>query len=366
MNGAPLHGGDVRGIARAGGLRAADLLDFSANINPLGPPAAVRRLVRRYANGGWLERYPEPGLPELAAVLARARGVDATCIVIHGGSAPLFDTLLRAGRPRCVGLCAPAFAEYARAARANGIAVHSFALDPDAAPPFDADRFAAWLNAAGIDLAIVTNPHNPLGFALDAATVLRVRSAAPATTLVVDEAFADYAEAHSVAVRAATDPGLIVVRSVTKFYAIPDLRVGYAVMTPERARELQPFIPAWPVSGIAAAAAALAVADAGYAVRTRRSNARERARLAAGLTRLGLRVLPAAANFLTCATPDGGALCAALLARERIVLRDCSSFAGLTAGAYVRIAVRSARDDARLLAALARLRRRSPALFSPR
>jgi threonine-phosphate decarboxylase len=124
--GAEVHGGDVRGIARAYGRPVDDFIDFSANINPLGPPIAVQTLVAGYAAAGFLGRYPEPGLPDLSAVLARKRGVDPENILIHGGSAALFDVILRACASRGLALCLPAFAEYARAAQANGLDVRAF------------------------------------------------------------------------------------------------------------------------------------------------------------------------------------------------------------------------------------------------
>jgi threonine-phosphate decarboxylase len=276
-------------------------------------------------------------------------------ILIHGGSAALFDVILRAYAPRRLGLCIPAFAEYARAAAANGIEVRTFALDVDSGVAFESARFCQWVRHAGIEAVVLTNPHNPLGFALPAALLRDIRARLPAITFIVDEAFADYDEAVSVARDATADPQLIVVRSVTKFYAMPDLRVGYAVMTAERAQSMSRFVPAWPVSGIAAAAAAAAVSDDDYGNRTRSSNLRDRAELRAGLTTLDLRVLPSSTNFVTFEWDGVAALHERLLAR-RIIVRDCSSFAGLAPDRYVRVAVRTTNDNARLLRALAAAR----------
>lgn len=355
----PLHGGDVRAVARAAGRDAREFIDFSANINPLGPPPSVRALLRNYAQGDALTQYPEPGSPELTSVLARRRGIAPEHIVVHGGSVPLFDAVLRACAPRRVGLCLPAFAEYARAAAANRIDVRTFALDPRGAPPLDLDGFRAWVRREAIDAVILTNPHNPLGFALPAARVRELIAHLPLTTFIVDEAFADYDERVSVVRDAAANPRVIVIRSVTKFFAMPDLRVGYAVMTAQNARAVAQYIPAWPVCGIAAAAAAVAVVDDDYARRTREHNAAGREQLRAGLSALGADVLDGAANFVTFRTRHAGELRARLITEHRIVVRDCSSFAGLPPNAYVRIAVRGSADNALLLEALA------PAAIAP-
>jgi len=358
-----LHGGDIAGAARASGRRIDEVLDFSANINPLGPPEAVRAVLRAYAEGREIEHYPEPGLPALRAALARARGVGDESIAMHAGSAALFDAIFRSLSPQRLGIPVPAFAEYRRAADACGIPTHTFALDPRSEKPFDPARIAAWIRAERLDAVVLTNPHNPLGFAIARDVLLDLVETAAQTTFVIDEAFADYEEACSLAIDAARHPRIIVVRSLTKFYAMPNLRVGYAIASADRARATARFVPAWPVSGIAAAAAITALGDAPYARRTREANAVARAALGDDLTATGVRVLPARANFITFETDRVAERRAAMLARDGILIRDCSSFEGLPADCYARVAVRSALENARLLAALRRTE--SPALPFP-
>ncbi len=346
------HGGDVAAAARASGRRLDEILDFSANINPLGPPDAVRAALRAYAGAETIVRYPEPGLPELCGALARARGVDAASIAVHAGSAALFDAIVRSLAPQRVGIPVPAFAEYRRAAEAGGVAVHALALDPRATESFDVDRVAGWIRTERIDTAIVTNPHNPLGFAISRERMLALVEAAADTTFVVDEAFADYDEACSIATKAAYHPRIIVVRSLTKFYAMPNLRVGYAVATPERVRAIARFVPAWPVSGIAAAAAIAALGDDAYAERTRTANAAARAALIHDLVETGARVLRAAANFVTVEIDRVAERRASMLARAGVLVRDCSSFEGLPPDRYMRVAVRRPGENTRLIDAL--------------
>jgi threonine-phosphate decarboxylase len=354
VNEPALHGGDVAGAARAAGRRVDELLDFSANINPLGPPDAVRAVLRAYAEAREVEQYPEPGLPVLCDALARARGVSADSIAVHAGSAALFDAIFRSLTPRRIGIPVPAFAEYRRAAEACGIPVSTIHLDPRNDEPFDPDRIAAWLHAEQIDTAVLTNPHNPLGFAIARAALHRLIDAAPQVTFVVDEAFADFDESRSLATEAASRSRLIVVRSLTKFYAMPNLRVGYAVASADRVRAIARFVPAWPVSGIAAAAAIAALGDTAYAQRTRAANATARAALHDDLCAAGLRVLPASANFITFETDRVAERRAIMLARDGILVRDCSSFEGLPTDRYARVAVRRPGENARLVAALRR------------
>lgn len=363
MNERALHGGDIAGAARASGRTMDELLDFSANINPLGPPGAVRAVLRAYADAGDLEHYPEPGLPDLCAALAQARCVGTESIAMHAGSAALFDAIFRSLAPQRIGIPIPAFAEYRRAADACGIPVHALALDPSSGEPFDPARIATWIRAERLDTVVLTNPHNPLGFAVARDSLLGLIEASEQATFVIDEAFADYDESISLATDAARHPRIIVVRSLTKFYAMPNLRVGYAIARAERSRAIARFVPAWPVSGIAAAAAIAALGDAAYATRTRAANAAARAALSGDLAATGIRVLPAAANFLTFETDRVSERRAQLLAHDGILIRDCSSFTGLPADRYARVAVRTPAENARLLAALRRTD--SPATFSP-
>jgi threonine-phosphate decarboxylase len=351
---AVFHGGDIAAAARDSGRRSDELLDFSANINPLGPPHAVRAVLRAYAEARDVERYPEPGLPDLRAALARARGVGPESIAVHAGSAALFDAIFRSLAPQRVGIPIPAFAEYRRAADACAIPVHTFALDPRSGEPFDPARLAEWIGAERLDAVVLTNPHNPLGFAVARDALLGLIAAAAQTTFVIDEAFADFDESLSLATDAARHPRIVVVRSLTKFYAMPNLRVGYAVARADRARAIARFVPAWPVSGIAATAAIAALGDTAYANGTRTANAAARAALCDDLTATGVRVLPAAANFLTFETARVAELRAQLLACDGILIRDCSSFEGLSAGRYARVAVRTPAENARLVAALHR------------
>jgi histidinol-phosphate/aromatic aminotransferase/cobyric acid decarboxylase-like protein len=154
----------------------------------------------------------------------------------------------------------------------------------------------------------------------------------------VDEAFIDYAPAGSVTRDAATIPHLIAVRSLTKFFGVPSLRVGYAIARPDLARRMRAQLPSWPVTALAMVAFTAALADLAYAQRTLTENAFARAALADDLRGLGLHVGPSAANFLLMRLPAGSPCAAELVERlildHGIVVRDCSSYEGFTQHSY--------------------------------
>ncbi len=357
------HGGDVAAIARAFGVPVDDLVDFSASINPAGPPPRVlARLAREAADPRILARYPDPDYAELRTALARHLRVAPASIVIANGSAALFTAIARAFAPATCLLPVPAFGEQPRALTAAGCAIEPFRLHASDGflPDVDAliGALGQTIGARTPSLCLLTNPHNPSGALVSASALTRiVRAAAQASTrLVVDEAFIDYAPVDSLAEQAARLPHLIVVRSLTKFYGMPALRVGYAVSTPDAAECVGAQLPPWAVTTSAAGAAAEALADETYARNTLATVAVERAWLRDGLIATGVDVFPSAANFLLIRLADDHPAAAhvrvRLIREHHLIVRDCRSFDGLEDGRFLRVAVRTREDNHRLLHAL--------------
>jgi threonine-phosphate decarboxylase len=199
----------------------------------------------------------------------------------------------------------------------------------------------------GVALVFLCNPNNPTGDALRRDEVIEVvdRLRERKASLIVDEAFADFAP--EVSVVAEVGEGLYVARSFTKFFAIPGLRLGCLVCPePIRAQELQ---PSWSVNAVAAAAGAAAVRDGGFVAATLAEVARLREELFEALQALpGLSPFRGAANFLLVGGPEG---LPARLARRGVLVRGCEPFPGLGPG-YFRVAVRGSADNERLLAAI--------------
>ncbi|MGP6156746.1 MAG: aminotransferase class I/II-fold pyridoxal phosphate-dependent enzyme [Vulcanimicrobiaceae bacterium] len=171
---------------------------------------------------------------------------------------------------------------------------------------------------------------------------------------IVDEAFIDYVPEESVVDVAARSTTLTCVRSLTKFFSVPALRVGYAVCTPANAAALRACLPSWPVTTLAAQALAAAVGDRDFARRTLRSNAVERIWLSERLQSLGCRVLASAANFVFVGLPPPAtseAVTSRLVREFGVLVRDCSSYEGL-AGEWIRIAVKTRLESERVADAI--------------
>ncbi len=343
------HGAHGAEAARVlGGEPAGGFLDFSANINPLGPPEGALHAAKK-ALAGEVAAYPNGRYPELCAALAGYLGVpEGTVLPTNGGAEALFLAARVAAEERSGGKAVvldPTFSEYAAAARAAGLEPESrvarrredgFRLDASVLDDLD-----------GVGVVFLCNPNNPTGDLRSRGEVLnlleRVRSAG--AILVVDEAFADFAPGESVA--DAVDEHLYVARSFTKFFAVPGLRLGCLVARdPDRVR---PFQPSWSVNVVAAAAGIAAAGDADYAEETLAEVTLRRGELVSALHRFpGLDVYAGAANFLLVRGPED---LPEKLARRGVLVRGCAPFPGL-GRRFSRIAVRGARENERLVRAI--------------
>jgi threonine-phosphate decarboxylase len=324
------------------------LLDFSANVNPSGlPTRAAERLARDACDPRVLSQYPDPQAHELRSLLTLQLDVPEECIVIGAGADSLIHAAVHALAPRRCVIPVPAFSEYARACWAYGCAIHTIPLHAS-----EAFRDG--------DLAVFNNPHNPTGACSSRAEMLdRVANAQSfGAAVLVDEAFIDYTPGDAITREAATQTGVVAIRSLTKFFGCPGLRVGYAVASAETTAVLAAHLPAWPVTTLAMNALAEALRDGDYARETLERNQRDRPRLSEALERLGCQVSPSAANFLFLRLPDrfpSAQVRERLIREYAILVRECDSFEGVEPERYFRVAVRHEGDNARLIEALERV-----------
>jgi threonine-phosphate decarboxylase len=322
------HGGDIFRIAKQRGWDWRDVLDFSANINPLGPspgvPNAIRAAMER------IRHYPSPEPVELGELLSKQWGVLASQILLGNGATELLHFVARIGPEQRVTLVVPTFSEFHRAF-------------PNAAKA-RWDDFEAWPTSGVVAL---TNPNNPTGRLAGAG--LRDWLLSTSHPVMVDESFLDFTDSPSVL--RVNRPGLFVLRSLTKFYAIPGLRVGALVGGEEEIAALRRFREPWQVNVLAEAATVASLQDTDYAIRSRCFIERERPWLIARLAMFpGVTVEPSCVNFLYLRLDyDPARLCAFLLERK-ILLRNCSLWTGLEHPS-VRLAVRTREENTRLLEA---------------
>jgi threonine-phosphate decarboxylase len=353
------HGGDVWQAGEEWGIPASELLDFSANINPHGLPLRARdRLARDASDPRLLGFYPDPSARCLRHALSRGLDIPPESIVVGPGAVSLLAPILRGAVPRRALVPIPAFSEYRRICKQEAIEFVPFPLDRSEVFQPPVDRLCERIEAEAPGAVLLNNPHNPSGAMLDAHDIRRIADTALSAraTVLLDEAFIDYVPHASLVRDAASRPGLIVLRSLTKFYGCPALRVGYAVGNPDIIRRIQVALPTWPVTQLALDALAEAVTDREFAEVSVRENVADREQLAGALSRLGLFVFPSAANYLLLelsgGMPTAAELRTRMIASHRILIRNCDSYEGLVPGRYVRVAVRTREENGRLLQAL--------------
>ena len=351
------HGGNTRALAAEAGCSPGELLDFSVNLNPMGMPDGLFAAYSRAFDE--LPEYPEPYAGELCRLAGARWNLPPGQILFGNGSGELLHLIPRAwGGGRRAVLVSPCYLEYENACRCAGLDIAFFPLGEDLR--LNLNDFSTFLRSG--DLVILGNPSNPTGECLELRDFILTHSG---QDFVIDEAFADFSGVTLL--DRPLPENAAVVRSMTKFYAIAGLRLGYAAAAPSAIEQLRRNLPPWSVGTPARAAAEYIFGmDGRFDEQSRAEVRRLRGELAAGLQGAGLTVFPSEANYLLVRSADP-ALRDRLLKHHRIAIRRCDNYRGLN-GHYFRVAVRSAEDNARLLRALSGApnilrRRRTPALM---
>ena len=346
------HGGDLRTAEDIYGHRNK-WLDFSANMNPFGPPVMVREIMRKH----WREiaHYPDPEVRELRSKLAERYQIPPESILVGNGAAELIDLAVRTLHPAKTAVIRPSFSEYEEA-------VHKIGGEVLPIPLFESDGFRLkhteeLANAASAaDCLLLGHPNNPTGALIESALLDDLL--AESRMLMLDEAFMDFIAdeaSHSFIRRAAESRKLIVFRSMTKFFAIPGIRLGFLVAHPDFILRLKKLQVHWSVNFLAQRIGTAVLEDHAYADRTHKWLMTERAWLVSALRGIGLQVIPSETNFLLFSMPSNSGWVASALqkhaAKQGILLRDASLFPGL-GGTYCRIAVRKRHENKQLVEVL--------------
>lgn len=331
------HGGQVYDAFG----KAGDWLDFSANINPLGLSSKVLQTIKDNLRG--VVNYPDPQVAELKRAISERYDVPEAQLVVLNGAAEFFYLYLNVTRPKRVTIPVPSFSEYERAARSAGCDVEYFFTNA-------ADNFALDVDKLNASCVIIGRPNNPTGNLISVEDVLRL---AEVSSVVVDESFIDFAGVESV--RRFASEKIAVVQSLTKVFAIPGLRLGFAVVEEHLARRLNLAKDVWNVNFLAQKAGVTALADEDFMQRTRAWLEVEKKFFVERLSSLpGVKVFPPSVNFVLFRHEQAEIILKALR-RKGILLRSCANFIGLEDGTYLRSAIRSREENLRLINAMEKI-----------
>jgi threonine-phosphate decarboxylase len=348
------HGGNVHAASVRTGIPQDRILDFSASINPLGVPKKAALLMKCAVDR--LHHYPEPYSEQLCGRLASTLGVNRESIVCGNGSTELIYLIPRALRPGTVLIPAPAFGEYEKACLNSGAGeIARFPLSLGDNFDLRPDRFIEAMThplprdpMVRCSMAFLCNPNNPTGRLVAGRDVVTIAGQAQrlGCFLVVDEAFIDFCSGDSVVNEVEHNPYLIVLRSMTKFFALPGLRIGYAVMHPDVTGKVMGYKEPWTVNSIAQAAGNAVLDDRDYQEASLSAIRLEKAFMEDAFNSMGMFFISSRANYYLVRMERAREMRVAL-EQKGILIRDCSNFDGLDS-TYLRIAVRSRSENALL------------------
>lgn len=346
------HGGDIYRAMEELSLKNEELLDFSANINPLGPPKGVFEEIQSQLK--MLIHYPEPYARALRERLAEKLSIEKDEVLMANGAVELILPLFRKLKKKYKRalLIQPTFNEYEKALKVLGMEIERLFLKEERG-------FALCLSALMDvwrrgDLIILCNPNNPTGNLIGRGTLEEILGSLEEreSFLFVDEAFMDFVSpSQSLIAPQKRLEQLFVLRSLTKFYSLPGLRMGYGVGSRELVREVGEEISLWSMNHLAQRAALVAIEDEDFAFNTLQWIEEERKYLIKGLKGLPLTIFPSSANFLLLKLKGASMRAPCLrekLLKEGILIRDCAQFSGL-GSRFFRVAIKGREENRALV-----------------
>ena len=366
-----IHGTPDYAELDALGLDPSEVIYFSSNINPYGPPASVVEAVHDEISRSFLARYPDSRSQRLREKIGAYHGLPPDAVLVGNGTADLIWLLAHAyGYQRQAAILSPTFSEYA-----DGVIMaggHPNHLLLPGWQRISRRRFAPGgtmlahtrqaLESAAPWLVFICNPNNPTGEYLSPGELRYLWEGAPDALWVVDEAYAEFTEDPWSAAqwvmsatngRRARGPGWVVLRSMTKDFALGGLRLGYLLAPPSIIERLQAVQPPWSVNGVAQLAGLVALDEMSWREETTARLRKDVRALQEGLRACGYAPLPTTVSYFLVPVGDAKSMRDRLIA-ARMFVRDCTSF-GLPD--HIRIAARPLHENASLLEAMARFAR---------
>ena len=364
-----IHGGNIFQFAHEQRIEPYEVIDFSANINPLGP--SQRGLSALEAQLRYISHYPDATNDDVLNTIADTYGMNKNQIVVGNGAAELLYAICRLPGYTGAFVPAPGFSEYKEALEASQIPVRDIFYRPreddNEKPYFEVpylalETFAAELKGQdGRIIVFLGNPNNPDGTLLDKNHIRTLASMLKDANslLVIDESFIDFVgndtlQDNKYSMRSLVNEfdNIIVVHSFTKFYAVPGLRIGAVFSNPQIIDQLNTFIPTWSVNTLAQAYTQSALNDVEYVKRTKQVLHEEQHYMYNALDAIAdITVYPPSANFILFHIEQEGVTADSIneaLKKHNMIVRNCDSYMGLNSQ-WVRVAIKDHDNNVRLV-----------------
>ncbi len=351
----PEHGGDLRGLEVHLPAEQKPILDFSVCLNPLGPPESLASVIR--GNISKTQAYPSPNAAPLKERLAAHHHLASEHFAVTHGSTQLIYTLPDLWpQSKSVCIIAPCFAEYEKAFESRGITTHFFLSDPETGFELQWEslhRFLASIkNLGGIVLGHPTTPAGTL-CGIDFLDKLLAFSNDNKQMVIIDETFVDFTDRGKFLQKLLPEcPGLILVRSFSKLFSIPGIRLGYGIMSPTLAKKMQQVIPPWSVGSLEIETGKHFLEESDYIKNTHLFLNGEKNFLLRELKSIdSLKTFQSEACFLLFQLNENGIspeLLFTQLLKNGFLVRNCGNFRGLN-DHFFRIGIRSRQENSALM-----------------
>lgn len=344
------HGGNIYKKAKELGLSESRLIDFSANISPLGLPEHIREAMVRSIDG--TINYPDPDCTDLKEAIAEADGTNSSYISCGNGGADLLYRLAFGLKPQKVLLPVPAFVEYEEACTAAGAMMVYYPMGKD----FMIGEDFPDAITEDTDMVIICNPNNPTGLLTSREMILNIldKSRENHCKVMVDECFLEICRneaQYTVKPYIEQYDNLIILKSFTKLYAMPGVRLGYIICSdPEVIRKADHAGQAWSVSHIAQQAGIAALKYPHYKEAVIKEVYKELSFMKDAFSRLPVELYDGQANYLFFRTPGITDL-DTRLEKYGIMIRNCSNYVNL-GDDYWRVGIKSHQDNEKLIEAI--------------
>lgn len=348
------HGGTLDKLARELNVEKDSIIDFSANINPLGLSKGARAAIENGIDS--IKDYPDDESTELVEALAKYHHLPTENLLVGNGSIEFIYLIARMLRDKKVLVVVPAFSEYERALTIAGANIEFFYLSEADGFKVETDKLSARLKE-GFDALWIANPSNPNGRLLSKSATKEILATTKELGLlsIIDEAFMDFAEEDSIKTCAPDNANLIVLRSMTKFFALAGLRIGYIFAEKNMIAKIKEIKEPWTLNRLGSLAAVASLREETYIEDTLNFIKTEYDFLYAGLESIAnIKPHASKANFILIELTGGlkaEEVQKKLIADYNIFIRDCTNYRGLE-GEHIRVAIKKRADNMMLLTAL--------------
>lgn len=345
------HGGNAKEISRRNNIAYDKIIDFSANINPLGMPGSVKKAIIENLNEA--EKYPDITYYELKSAICNFEKIKSNNLLLGNGAAEVLFNVVRAVNPRNSLILTPTFSEYEEAVNAiNGNIIYyklkeenQFHIQDDILNYISKD----------LDLVFICNPNNPTGVITERELILKIleKAAKDNVIVLIDESFLDFISEDLSIIRHINDyENLIIIKSLTKFFALPGIRIGYGISgNIQLIKKVESISPAWNINIFAEIATKTGLKDENYIRKAIKYINNEKEYLFGELKKISkLKIYKPSVNFILLQTLTEIDLQKELLKHD-ILIRSCSNYNGLSHNFY-RVAVKNHEENIILIKSL--------------